>query len=402
MKRFLRFLGITITGLFLLLILAITAACWWQPDPKPVVLPNPKPVSGAAVFYYQAFAAMPELTAAEKKLISPQSDAPFDANAVQQVLAKYDSSLKLFAQGAAQPECEWGLDYSKGPAMELPFLSKTLNLSQLLAMRVRLRLQKGESPAATDDLLLIFRYGRHLGQMQFLISRLVEMSNNMLAIRLATRNLQAFDSPSLQRLSKEISALPPSPSIKDLMEKERILFSSWLGNILLSSPISLETVQKDLEQVGSFKIPTHLPKIFRVIAVKYMAYSLNRYEQKSFEWEQLMDEPFAQARPKIAAFEESLIKNRWIDGPLVGLALPALSGVRHKEADEASAWDILRTAVATQLHNPDELRSELAKLRDPYDNSPIEMRDVNDGVELKLKGISEKKNVVFVVGLPKK
>jgi len=59
----------------------------------------------------------------------------------------------------------------------------------------------------------------------------------------------------------------------------------------------------------------------------------------------------------------------------------------------------LRTALDAQIHNPSSVRAELAKLRDPYDDSPLEWRDVKGGVEVKLKAPPNQKTLTLMVGL---
>ena len=113
----------------------------------------------------------------------------------------------------------------------------------------------------------------------------------------------------------------------------------------------------------------------------------------------LMDLPYAQARPQFDAFEKSLQKHRWINGIYVDVSLPAMLGMRLKEVQMETIWKAFNIALDTQMRNPSEVRQELAKLRDPFDDQPIEMCDVEGGVELHLKSGEGKKPVTLVVGL---
>ena len=132
---------------------------------------------------------------------------------------------------------------------------------------------------------------------------------------------------------------------------------------------------------------------------KYLAYSINRYEQKSIELENLMGLPYVQARPQLDAFERNLKNHRWLNGIYAILLLPADAVVRRKEVQIETAWTILRTALVAQMRNPASVRGELAKLRDPYDDGPMEWRDVPDGVEVKMKAPPGQKTITLIVGL---
>ena len=83
----------------------------------------------------------------------------------------------------------------------------------------------------------------------------------------------------------------------------------------------------------------------------------------------------------------------------VALALPAMLGARTKEVQVDAAWEILRTALNAQLRDPASVRQALAPLRDPYDDQPFVMRDVEGGVEIQLKTDPGKRPVTLTVGL---
>lgn len=405
MKRFFKRLAQLVGILALVLVALLVALHWYQPKLHPVVLPEPKPVSGAAVFYNQAFAAMPELNAKEKEVIVSKEP---DLTVARAILAKCDACLQLLAQGADSAECEWGLDYTKGPGMKVTHCTKSLVSCQVLGMRARLHLINGEAPAAVEDILLILRLSRHVGQAPVLIVRLVEMSEDLIAINLTVRNLQKFDSASLQRISEGVAKLPAPLSMKEVMAAETAnwsaCFNNMMTNQLLAATRSSKTPPSSSQggkekNVFQFETPNQEYKITGGLPVKYLAYSLKQYELKSREVERLMELPFPEARPQIDAFEKSLQKHRWINGMYVALALPAMLGARTKEVQVDAAWEILRTALNAQLRDPASVRQALAPLRDPYDDQPFVMRDVEGGVEIQLKTDPGKRPVTLTVGL---
>ena len=400
-----------LAALVLLLVSALVALHWYQPKVPLVVLPSPKPVSGAAVFYNQAFAAMPELSEAEKKLLKTKPGEPLDSEAAKQLLAKYDASLQLIAQGVMQPQCEWGLDLFHTEGVPKSHLSDEVELSRVLVMRARLHLLTGDVEGATDDFLRLFYFARHVGEQGGLLGNLAQLVSDAIAIDLLASHLPEFDRTSLQRLSEGIAALPPSHTLREAMACERETFTALLynqaANLMLDATKILYGAQPLPSQGGKnnrdFLTPKPVQEINFTLGlrVKYVVYSIKKFEQKGLEAEKLMGLPYVEARPQFVAFEKELKRNRWINGLFVNFCLVGVHR-RFQEVQVETRWTILRTALAAQMRDPGSVRGELAKLRDPYDDGPLEWRDVPGGVEVKLKAPPDKKTLTLMVGLEKK
>ena len=398
MKLLLKRLAQLLGFLALVLILAVAALHWYQPKVPLVVLPPPKPVSGAAVFYNQAFAAMPKLSEEEEKLLSTKSDQPLDTAKATELLAKLEPSLKLLEQGAREKECEWELDLNLGPSLQILHVGKGLKLIHALRLRARWHLENGNTSATADDLLLILRFGRHLGEPGMLISNLVRVSTDMIGISFVARYLPQFDASSLQKLCEGIAALPPSHSMQEAMAMESKMFTPYLRN-LLAKENARKAKQSWKYGVDNEKNDVNASPIITLMHTSPTLYlfMIHNYEQRIQEVEKLMGLPYLEARPKIAALEKYLEKKPLLD-PFSLMLLPAPS-IRLKEVQMETMWTILKTAFDAQILNPSSVRGELAKLRDPYDGGPMEMRDVPGGVELKLKSDPDKKPVTLMVGL---
>ena len=402
------FLFVLLVGL---IVTAFVALHFYQPTIPITVFPAPKPISGAAVFYTQAVAALPTLSGEEKKLTDTKSSEPLESEAARQLLAKYDASLQLVIQGAMQPQCEWGLDRSQGPAMHIPNVAQMVRLGKMLAIRARLRLLTGDSEGATGDLLLMFRFARHLGEPKLIINYMAQIVLNNITIDLTLRNLQQFDPVSLQHLS-ELVSVTPSHSVRESLVSERELLIPFAYN-QLANAVHVATkdargAQPSPAQGGKDgqDFQTHNPvpeiKITGGPTVKLLVYWIRISEQKSLELEKLLCLPYAEARPQLDAYRGNLQKYRWINGPYALMNSPFAGSLRFREVQMEGAWAIFRTALDAQIHTPSSVRAELAKLRNPYDGSPLEIRDVEDGIEEKLKGPPDMNQMTLTIGLQKK
>lgn len=395
LARFLIRLGIP---LVLLLVSGLVAIHWYQPKVSLTTFPPPTPVSGAAVFYNQAFAAMPKLSEEDEKIVYNKPDQPWDASKATQLLERFDPSLKLIEQGAMEHECEWGLDLNLAPEI-LCSQTNGLKLVQVLCnVRAHLHLEQGNVQAAVDDLLLSFRFGRQLETPELIINHLIRINTNRVSINFAAVHLSEFDNNSLQKLYQGIIALPHSRPMREAVASERKIWVSYFNNHIA------KTVIEATKNIQNAEIPKPIEEIAitRGWPIKLLVYWIKRYEEKSLELEKLMGLPYVEARPQLDAFERNLKRNRWLNGIYASSILPGEIELRRKEVQMESVWTIFLTALNAQIHDPSSVHAELMKLRDPYDNGPLEWKDVPGGIEVKLKAPPDKKTMTLMVELAKK
>ncbi len=111
MKRLIRTFFRLLGGLVAILIVVSAIFYGYRPKLERVPVPPPKPISGAAMFYEEAFAAMPELSGEEMKLFDQSK--PLDEDVAQSLIQKWETPLGLLAKGAAMGSCEWeGIPFS--------------------------------------------------------------------------------------------------------------------------------------------------------------------------------------------------------------------------------------------------------------------------------------------------
>jgi len=260
-----------------------------------------------------------------------------------------------------------------------------MKLAQALRLKARLELDDGNISQATDDLLMGFHIGRQMGEPPLFIVSLVRGSTDYIFLDFVLRNLPKFGASSLQRLSDGIKALPPVHSLNETLAVEKKTFLPYIRRVLSKSVRSTMA-----EDSMAAKMMAGSPRIWLLM--------VDDVERLYNKLEPLFELPYAEAQPKLAEIERQT-KRRWFINCLSVITLPVILDVRAKMAQSEVEWAIFKTALNAQLRDPASVRGELAKLRDPFDDQPIEMRDVEGGVEIRLKSGEGKKPVTLVVGL---
>src|ERR1700683_2713923 len=125
----------------------------------------------AALRYWPAFYFLSSRVndKAHERILSNWDSVPLD-NAVEQVIQGDHTALEYLHEGAQIQDCDWGLDYSKGPSLLLPYLNYARSLALLTCVRARWELAHGQAGAAVDDLGDVLAMARHGGRGGALIS----------------------------------------------------------------------------------------------------------------------------------------------------------------------------------------------------------------------------------------
>ncbi|MEI8197537.1 MAG: hypothetical protein WCI73_16710, partial [Phycisphaerae bacterium] len=100
--------------------------------------------------------------------------AEMDEKAAQDLLAPYLPSLRFLHAGARMESVDWETDFrQEGFSAVLPSLGQLRNLSNLLAIEIRLDIKNRRWVAAQDKLQTGFAFARHMGEGETLIQSLV-------------------------------------------------------------------------------------------------------------------------------------------------------------------------------------------------------------------------------------
>jgi hypothetical protein len=157
--------------------------------------PDPPPGRNAATFYKAAFEKMeargepPENVQRLLPLVGtatlPEPDQdlpPAMLRAIRSYLADNAEAIELLRKAAALDDCKFDLDFTKGIAMELPHLAKGRQAARLLALEVVERTESGKADGAAESLATCLRGGLALRREPILISALVRIACDGIAV----------------------------------------------------------------------------------------------------------------------------------------------------------------------------------------------------------------------------
>jgi hypothetical protein len=183
----------------------------------------------AAVIYWQAFSAMPELTEAESKLYGEAVAGKVAASApeLQPILARFSTALsEMYRAGTVKP-CDWNLDINAGPGLLLPHLQKARDLARAATLRAGARFENGQVDEAIDDVFATVTMGRAGDANPTLISMLVDYAIERLATDALAQNLGKLDPAQLDRVTDMLASLPAAATIEECMRWEERIFVDW-------------------------------------------------------------------------------------------------------------------------------------------------------------------------------
>ena len=215
------------TVIFITLILAVST---------PQVFALPPDPDNAALLYYQAFLLYPQADDTTRDLLRNLSQGKIDPNdKITEYVESCHASLELAMVASEIPMCNWGVRFSEGFAMNLPFLAQARSLYFLMTADARILAGEGAYRDALSRCLAAKRMGQHMGD-NIIISVLVAISidtgaNNCIRDFLVS---MPADVETLQWLKTQLATVPTRAlSINHAMklEQEVVLRTLQIDNI---------------------------------------------------------------------------------------------------------------------------------------------------------------------------
>jgi len=138
------------------------------------------PPDNAAVLYYQAFMVMEHPDNETLKMLNDVLYGKVNPNdEIERYVERYRRIIDLATEAANIPNCDWGLDYSKGVGLIIPYLGHCRPLAWVTLADAQILASKGDYERALGRCLTIQKIGHHVSQGDLLCYHTGMSLNNM-------------------------------------------------------------------------------------------------------------------------------------------------------------------------------------------------------------------------------
>lgn len=208
-----------------LALLLFTASARAQSSDSPRTNINP------ALLYYQAFlvAPAPHLEDDDYLETNDWKASHLDTH-FGQLVGQYDNTFRLVRQAArSKTPCNWGIDWSPGPAAFLPHLAQAKRVAIAMRSRLPWELQNGRQDDAREDFLATLALARNVTRDGTLISVLVQGASEIILCSSFAENFGTFSPEQLQKIADGMDAGPARGTVSAAVASERFIFvHNWI------------------------------------------------------------------------------------------------------------------------------------------------------------------------------
>jgi len=251
-----------------------------------IIPPAVKDADNAALSYEAAIKILESMPDAENILRGYSSqDFEKEKESLKKLLSepKIAMALSLVEEATAKPACRFNLDYSKGPAAELPHLSPLRYLCRLLSIKAALEAESGNGEAAWKTARTALKLSDALHEEPFLVSQLVRnamLSNCVDAIEKAGE-ASAPSEAMKDEILKSLKSFEDLKPFAKSMDGERLLLGEWaFKNGINSDGSSSRSMAWLMELLPS----SSLDKAFYLRTMKDYAERLEKCENRKNDY----------------------------------------------------------------------------------------------------------------------
>lgn len=304
-------------------------------DLRVAFTPAPVPeAENAASIYRKAFELYPDgPTDEEARLMARLSDGealtPAERAILERALEKNREALALLHRAASMPRCDFGVDFSKGLAAELPHVAPMIRSAKLLDLEALL----SEGPRAALAALASQRMAEAVAEEPILISQFVRAVCHGLA---SNSWEQAFrgEVPE-EALRSLLDSLSPERAREGY--ERAFLFELYGGAKLILEGGDLSAFRPEAARIRRPDDPL-------------TAADLGYYAETMAEFSALAGRPYYEARDRLAALRVERLDGAPWYAELTRLAMPAFDRAARREAESEAGQGALRLAAALRIY----------------------------------------------------
>jgi hypothetical protein len=177
-------------------------------------LKTPPETRNAALRYWQAFAEIKDPPANQgiqeemEKVLSGQ--ASWNEAKLGGVMASNEIATGIMQRATKLPDCDWGVEYSRGPQASIAFVPRARVLARLNTLRGIQEMAKGESQLAVHTWIAGIRFAQDLtkgGSLLFALTAKISLLQEMRTMT-AEAKQGHFNRAQKRQLDAAVNALP--------------------------------------------------------------------------------------------------------------------------------------------------------------------------------------------------
>ncbi|MCX7431073.1 MAG: hypothetical protein NTY17_08740 [Planctomycetia bacterium] len=353
-------------------------------------------MQNAAPLYKQAFAALdadPALKSDESPLAKATTNDVANP-AVTETLARHAATLDLIRRAADRDTCRFQRDWTR-PSIDmlLPEMQSLRTAARLLVLDARREAADGNAADALHDVARIQRIGRHASNEPLLISNLVGLAIDTMALETLAQVL-----PTLRK--SDLAALDSS-DIRDIVTTPPAMASHYYGEEAFGLSTFAGMADSRFGVMNALEMFANQPQrplLSRILPltllyrVFFLEADLTGYRSIMRKYQQLAagSEPYPEVKKKTDAMETELRDRS--PGMMSSLIMPALGGVFRAQAQDVArqrAASALVAAMKQRLETGttpttfEELSTKLVPpaSRDPFTaDQPLVMKQTDDAL----------------------
>jgi len=174
----------------------------------------PPETKNAALRYWMAFAEMQDSSAdqATQELLEKTvtGKAAWDEAKLAPILDANSDAIQMMQRAAKLPDCDWGLEYSRGPRASIAYAPRARALARLNTLEGMRQMAKGDSQSAVNTWLAGIRFSQdlaHGGPLIFALMAKSALLPDLRALGDAARNGQMSETQK-EQVFTVVKALP--------------------------------------------------------------------------------------------------------------------------------------------------------------------------------------------------
>jgi hypothetical protein len=195
-------------------ILVVLVALVAFPSLAPAARTSPPETRNAALRYWMAFAEMQDPPAdkeiAELLEKTAAGETAWDEGRLGPILDKNDSAIQLMQRATELPDCDWGIEYGKGPVASIAFVPRARVLARLNTLYGMRLAAKGDRDKAVETWLTGIRFSENLAKGGTLIFALIAKTGLLSNMNALTQAAEAgsLSTADKAKIASTLRALP--------------------------------------------------------------------------------------------------------------------------------------------------------------------------------------------------